>query len=156
MAHPRLLKPFQQGHPLGFAQIIRSHTSCRVGCAHHSTIVCGGHSPPYIICAKRTPCPFLTHSTRLHNLDTQSTGELVRVEEHAAENGEAAGFEQCLGGGRFGGSGLAAKGDLERAGHLRDGIGDGVGASCGRRLVNDPLREVVALPQQEVVVEQGQ
>ena len=36
----------------GFAQIIGSSTSCRVGTAHHSTNDCGGRCPPYIICAK--------------------------------------------------------------------------------------------------------
>ncbi len=50
-----------------------------------------------------------------HSIDV---GELIRVEEHAAEDGEAAGFDEGLGGGRFGGSWLAAEGDLEGAGHL--------------------------------------
>ena len=36
----------------GFAQIIWSSTSCRVGIAHHSTVDCGGRCPPNIFCAK--------------------------------------------------------------------------------------------------------
>ena len=52
----------------GFAQKVPRYTFRRVGCAHRSTIDCGGHSPPYIFWAK----PIRPYAVRLVQGDRRS------------------------------------------------------------------------------------